>query len=160
MSEFLFCDSLIDVFQPGDEGVWTFSVRFGSLYSFTSPTIYETHREALQAAKYHALIDMCWRSRELHFITSYPSDRIITQSEELTGFLGGVPTDVLAEDLYLRKQERIDFTRQLSADRVVSSRSKQMKKMDGGSFDGVVTSRLFEFGEYATVLVEHLELVN
>lgn len=159
MSEFLFCDSLIDVFQSSEE-VWTFSVRFGSLYSFTSPAIYQTQREASQAAKYHALIDMCWRSRELYFVTAYPGDRIVTQSEELTAFLGGVSTDVLAEDLYFHRQERIDFVTGVSVDEFVASQVKQMKKMDGGSFDGVITSRLFEFGEYGTVLVEHLEPVK
>ncbi|HEY9301323.1 MAG TPA: hypothetical protein VIQ31_34165 [Phormidium sp.] len=158
--EFLFfCGSLIDVFKPGDEEKWTFSVRFGSLHRFTSPSNYEMQGEALETAKYHALIDMCWRSEELHFITSYPADRIITQSEELTAFLGGVSTNVLVGDLYLRKQERIETLKDLSAHKFVSSQVKRMQRMDGGLFEGIVTSRLFEFGG-AAVLLEHLNLVS
>lgn len=156
--EFLFfCGSLIDVFKSGDEEAWTFSVRFGSLHSFTSPSSYEMQGEALETAKYHALVDMCWRSEELHFITSYPADRIITQSEELTAFLGGVSTGLLAKDFYFRKQERIETLKGLDAHKFVSLQVKQMQKMDGSLFDGVVTSRLFEFGN-ATVVLEHLNI--
>ncbi len=152
-----FCGSLIGVSKSADEEAWGFSVRFGGLYSFNSRSIYKAQEEALDAAKYHALIDMCWRSRDLNFITSYPGDRIITQSEEMTAFLGGISTGLSVKDFYLRKQERIDALKELSAYKFVSSPAKPMQKMDGSLFNGIVTSRLFEFIS-TSVLLEMVQV--
>lgn len=157
--EFLFFyESLIDVFQPTPQS-WTFSVKHGKelLYQYLNQPIYQHPEQALRAAKLHALINFCERSRQLDWLTPYPSERVLTQSEDVIAQFGNT-TNFLAIDLYHDQQARVDFLQRVSLNRQASSFARLLS-LDGEVFDGIVTTQLIQFDEHTAVLLENFKLV-
>lgn len=155
-----FYDSLIDVFQPETSHLWAFSVRHGTelLYQYFNKPLYQSSEQALRAAKLHALINFCERSHQLHWLTLYPEDRILTQSEEVIAQFGET-TNLLAIDLYYYKQARVDFLQRVSLNGLASSSPKKLLGWDGKIFDGVITAHLIRLATDTTILLENFEQV-
>ena len=154
-----FYESLIDVFQVTPQS-WAFSVKHGKalLYQYLNQPIYQYPEQALRAAKLHALINFCERSCQLDWLTLYPSERVLTQSEKVIAQFGNT-TDLLAIDPYQDKQVRVDFLQEISLNRRASSFTRLLG-LDGEVFDGIVTAQLIQFDEDTAVLLENFKLVQ
>lgn len=159
---FFFYDSLLDIAQAKDEQLWAFAAYFGRGLKVVSLSasnfIYATPDLALRAAKLHALKMHVYRSRQLQWLTDYPSDRVITQSEEVIGLFGKT-RDFLVMDLYQKKQARADFLRKVTLEEMASLPVK-MFDLDGRLLDGVLTSQLVKLDADTAVLLEEFELRN
>lgn len=157
--KFFFYDSLINIFKPEDEQLWAFSVYFGrgldGISSGGCKAIYAEPELALRAAKLHSLKKFVARSRQLHWLTDYPSDRVLIQSGEMTDFFGNT-RDFLIIDLYQEKQDRIDFLEKVALEGTVES-PVRMLDLDGRLLDGVLTSQLVKLDADTAVLLEEFK---
>lgn len=152
-----FLDSLIDIFNPliDDKTLWTFSVRHGveCQYEYIKQRPIHCPKEALIAAKLHALTNFCERSSQTHCITDYVSDRVLVQSESRIGLFGNAE-NMAAKDFYPSPQDRIEVLRDLCLNGRKTEYKNYLVDLDGRKLKGVSSIELIELDVNSRFLIE------
>lgn len=161
-SDFLFFfDSLIDTYKPTDELLWAYSVRNGVdiFYEYLNKPGYRHPDQALKAAKLHALTNFVERSRRIHCLTFYPTDRVFIQSEAAIAAFG-LAENMKAINFYPNPQDRLDLLQTLKITGKYASSESEVVNLDGETFTGIGEIHLIPLDAYTSFLLEELRLFD
>lgn len=158
-SNFLFFfNSLIDTFKPTDETLWAYGVRNGVeiYYEYLNKPFYQYPEQALKAAKLHVLTNFVERSRGLHCLTFYPTDRVFIQSEAAIASFG-LAEDMQAIDFYPNPQDRLDLLQTLKITGKYASIESEVINLDGKTFTGIGVLQLIPLDPHTNLLLEEFK---
>lgn len=151
-----FFDSFVGLFQSPSEELWGYVVWHGGLeearYKYTNKPFYQHQEQALRSAKLHVLMNMVARSRQLHWLTLYPTDRIFIQSEAAIATFGSAK-DTLVKNFFPNPQDRIDLIQHVRG-KGKAEAHLVVQNLDGHAYSGKVVVNHIPLDKETHLLLE------